>query len=100
MAVARVPETAIRLAFEEGDLEMIQNEIMRRYWAHVRDLLRKVPVFDEKLDFLANYFEKPPHEVLDAIATVRFPQLTIAIAQKNHNLLRKWINELVDEALE
>lgn len=98
MVVAGVPEAAIILAFEQGDLENLQEDIMAHYWRHVRDLLRRVPVFNRKLEFLANFFERPSHEILDAIATAHFPQLTVAYTQPNHNLLRQWINELYRSA--
>jgi len=63
MAKAGMPESAILLAFEEGDIENLQDDIMSGYWAHVRSLLRKVPQFNRKLEFLANFFEKDAHEV-------------------------------------
>jgi len=100
MVLAGTPEAAIRLAFEQGDLENLQDDIMAHYWRHTRDLLRRVPLFNRKLEFLSNFFERPPHEILDAIATAHFPQLTVAYTQPNHNLLRQWINELFRAANE
>jgi len=100
MALAQVPAAHIQLAFEEGDLLNVQDEVMRRYWQHVRDLLRKVPVFDRKIEFLANFYEKPAHEILDAIATAHFPRLTVAVTQISHNWLRAWINDLYRAAQE
>lgn len=100
MVLANVPEASIILAFEQGDLENLQDDIMASFWRHVRDLLRRVPVYNRKLEFLSNYFERPPHEVLDSIATAHFPRLTIACSQPNHNLLRQWINELYNHARE
>jgi len=94
MALAQVPAAHIQMAFEEGDLLNVQDEVMKRYWAHVRDLLRKVPVFDRKIEFLSSFYERPPEEILDAIATAHFPRLTIAVTQISHNWLRSWINEL------
>jgi len=98
MAVAGVAPAAVALAFEEGDLLNIQDEVMRCYWKHVRELLRKVPVFDRKLEFMSNFYERSPEELLDAIATAHFPRITIACTQPGFNLLRSWINELYDEA--
>lgn len=100
MVLAQVPEAHIRLAFEEGDLENLQEDIMKAYWKHVREFLRRSPLFERRLDFLGQYFERPPHEVLDAIATAHFPQLTIAVTQPSFYLLRKWINELYRHANE
>lgn len=98
MARLGVPSTQIEEAFEEGDLLNIQDQVMKRYWAHVRDLMRKVPVFEMKLNFLSNFFERPIEEVLDSIATEHFPRLTMAVEQRNHNMLRQWITELYDSA--
>jgi len=100
MALAQVPAAHIQLAFEEGDLLNVQDEVMRRYWRHVRDLLRKVPVFDRKMEFLSNFHERTPEEIFDAIATAHFPRLTIAVTQNSHNWLRAWINDLYRAAQE
>ena len=97
MAVAGVDPAHVRLAFEPGDLEVLQDMIMKDYWKHVRALLRTVPKFNDRLEFLAAYFERPAHEVLDAIATANFPQLTVAYTQPGFNLLRKWIVDLERE---
>ena len=35
MVLAQVPEAHIRLAFEEGDLENLQEDIMKAYWKYV-----------------------------------------------------------------
>ena len=37
MVLAQVPEAHIRLAFEEGDLENLQEDIMKAYWKYVRE---------------------------------------------------------------
>jgi len=100
MALAQVPASHIQLAFEEGDLLNVQDEIMKRYWAHVRDLMRKVPAFERKMEFLQNFYERPSHEILDAIATAHFPRLTVAVTQISHQWLRSWINELFRAANE
>ena len=94
MAVAGVPPEAVAMAFDEGDREVIQEMVMKDYWKMVRSLLRKAPVFQRKMDFLASFLEKPVEEVFDAIATAHFAQITVAYTQPNHNLLRQWINEL------
>ena len=36
MVLAQVPEAHIRLAFEEGDLENLQEDIMKAYWKYVQ----------------------------------------------------------------
>jgi len=61
-------------------------------------LLRRVPVFHRKLEFLEGFMERPVEEILESIMTVHFPEVTIAVAQRNHNLLREWINELYQHA--
>lgn len=97
MAKAGVPAATIQLAFEQGDLENIQDDVMKAYWAHVRDLWRKAPVLMEKIDAIASSLSKTAEEVLDAIATAHFPRLTIAVEQRNHNMIRTWINEMYDD---
>jgi len=94
MAVAGVPPRAIEEAFEEGDLVNVQEMAVSEYWKHVRSLLRKVPVFQGKLDFMADHFGRPVEQILEDIMDANFPQVTIAVTQMNHNLLRQWINEL------
>jgi len=94
MALAGLPERAFREAFDPNELELIQEIAVKRYWAHVRDLLRRVPVFQRKLEFLEGFMERPVEEILESIMTVNFPQVTIAVTQRNHNMLREWINEL------
>ena len=94
MVDAGVPAAAIELAFDPADLEDVHEKIMKAYWAHVRGLLRAVPVFMSKLDFLSIFLDRPVEELLDAIATANFPMVTKAVAQRNHNMLRGWINEL------
>jgi len=98
MAASGTPEAVIRLTYEEGDLEVVQDMVMKEYWKHVRSLLRAAPVFQRKLDFLASFLEKPVEDVLDAIATAHFPRLTIAFTQRGHQWLRAWINELFKHA--
>lgn len=98
MAAKGVPAAAIALAFEEGDIEAVQDKVMKTYWAHVRSLLRSAPVFMRKLDFLSSFLERPVEDILDAIATAHFAEITLAVAQKNHNKLREWINELYSHA--
>lgn len=94
MVDAGVPAAAIEVAFERADLEDVHEKIMKAYWAHVRGLLRAVPVFMSKLDFLSIFLDRPVEDLLDAIATANFPMVTKAVAQRNHNMLRGWINEL------
>lgn len=98
MAVAGVPPEAVYMAFEESDREVINEMVMKDYWKMVRSLLRTAPVFQRKLDFLSSFLEKPVEEVLDAIATAHFPEVTVACTQPNHNKLRQWINALYKHA--
>jgi len=94
MAVHGMPEQAIREAFDEGDLELIQEMVVKEYWKHVRSLLRKAPVFQLKLDEMAEHFRRPVEQILEEIMDAHFPEVTIAVTQMNHNKLRGWINEV------
>jgi len=94
MALHGMPEAAIREAFDEGDLELIQEMVVKEYWKHVRSLLRKAPVFQLKLDEMAEHFRRPVEQILEEIMDAHFPEVTIAVTQMNHNKLREWINEV------
>jgi len=94
MALHGMPEAAIREAFDEGDLELIQEMVVKEYWKHVRSLLRKAPVFQNKLDQMAEHFRRPVEQILEEIMDAHFPEVTIAVTQMNHNKLREWINEV------
>lgn len=83
--------------FTKQQLEDINDDVEKAYWAHVRNMLRTVPSVDKKLDVLGSALGKPPHEILDAIATAHFPELTNWINQKSFYSLRQVIDQMYKE---
>jgi len=79
MALAGLPERAFREAFDPNELELIQEIAVKRWWAHVRDLLRRVPVFHRKLEFLEGFMERPVEEILGRVVGGEHPVLHVRL---------------------